>query len=394
MGSIHHATVESVRPFGVFVSLPGFHRHALIHANAVAADMRFSREDPDEDKVKALEWVCARGARVYVKVTEVGDDPVRGGMRLGASMVAVDQATGADLDPTGALAAAHGGHGGHGGGGSDEAPELNSIHKATVAGIRPFGLFVALAGYRKHGLVHSSQVSDHMGFTRDDADEEKVAALSGVVSLGEAVFVKVVEVEMTPEAGGFKLGCSMKLVNQRTGADLDKAGTQYRPRGAGFGRGDDEDERIGRKAAAVRAGVVEWGHHAAGVRPVDGKAYDLVGDEEGGDWAAPGAAQAPIDDRMVTNANAMARVGGGAAPAGMLADDDGGDGAPAFASVEEAMAVLERYKRKAAKKEAKKKDKKAKKERKEKHHKSKSERKEKKAAKHRGRSSSSSSSSS
>jgi hypothetical protein len=92
---------------------------------------------------------------------------------------------------------------------------------------------------------------------------------------------------------------------------------------------------------------------------------------------------------MVTNANAMARVGGGAAPAGMLADDEGGagDGAPAFASVEEAMAVLERYKRKAAKKEAKKKDKKAKKERK------KSERKEAKKAKHRGRSSSSSSSS-
>jgi predicted RNA-binding protein with RPS1 domain len=381
VGRIHHATVESVRPFGVFVSLPGFQRHALVQANSVAADMRFSREDPDEDKVKALEWVCARGSRVYVKVVEVSEDPVRGGTRIGASMTAVDQSTGGDLDPTGALSAAHRSHGGQGG--SEEAPELNSIHRATVSGIRAFGVFVALAGYRKHGLVHSSQVSDHMGFTRDDADEEKVAALSGVVSIGDEVYVKVVEV--TPEAGGFKLGCSMKLVNQRTGADLDKAGTQYRPRGAGFGR--DEDEPIGRKAAVVKSGVIDWGHHRADVRAADGKAYDLVGDEEGGDWAAPGAAQPPVEDRMVTNANAMARVGGGAAPAGMVGEDDAGEGAPTFASVEEAMAVLERYKRKAAKKEAKKKDKKAKKERK------KSERKEKKASKHRGRSSSSSSSS-
>lgn len=39
-----------------------------------------------------------------------------------------------------------------------------------------------------------SQVSDHLELSREDSDEEKVAALSSVVAAGEAVQVKVVEV--------------------------------------------------------------------------------------------------------------------------------------------------------------------------------------------------------
>ena len=64
-----------------------------------------------------------------------------------------------------------GGRGGRGGGGRGGgrgahdnlpiAPPLHSIHKATVHSIRPFGMFVRIEGYRNHGLVHLSQVSEH-----------------------------------------------------------------------------------------------------------------------------------------------------------------------------------------------------------------------------------------
>lgn len=41
----------------------------------------------------------------------------------------------------------------------DEPPEEGSIHRATVKRIEPYGVFVALPGYKRYGLVHSSQVS-------------------------------------------------------------------------------------------------------------------------------------------------------------------------------------------------------------------------------------------
>ena len=47
--------------------------------------------------------------------------------------------------------------------GNDEEgpPPLYSIHQGTVHSVRPFGFFVRLPGYRRHGLVHISQVSEH-----------------------------------------------------------------------------------------------------------------------------------------------------------------------------------------------------------------------------------------
>ena len=40
----------------------------------------------------------------------------------------------------------------------DGAPEMNSVHRAEVASIKPFGVFVRMEGYRTNGLVHVSQV--------------------------------------------------------------------------------------------------------------------------------------------------------------------------------------------------------------------------------------------
>ena len=51
--------------------------------------------------------------------------------------------------------------------------------------------FVQLQGYRKYGLVHSSQVSNYISFSKDDTDEEKKAELAGCVSVGDTVYVKV-----------------------------------------------------------------------------------------------------------------------------------------------------------------------------------------------------------
>ena len=98
--------------------------------------------------------------QVWVKVTEVADDG-RGGTKLGCSMRAVDQETGQDLDPDNSLALrSRGGGRGEGRGGplSDDPPRLGSIHRATVASLRPFGAFVRLDGYRSNGLVHVFQV--------------------------------------------------------------------------------------------------------------------------------------------------------------------------------------------------------------------------------------------
>jgi len=307
VGSIHEGVVESVRPFGLFVSLRGYARQGLVHANNASADMRFSREDGDEDKVKALEWAFPRGQRCFAKVLSVSDDP-RGGFRLALSLRAVDQASGADLDPENREAGPGGGGGGGGPGGlSEEPPPLGAVLRGRVADVKPYGLFVSLDGYRRNGLVHSSQVSEHLRLGRDEADEEKVAALLGVVSVGDSVFVKLVEIE-PGDGGRLKLGCSMKLVEQRSGRDLDPAGTAYRPRGARGGEGGEAAAEGRREAAVLPGGVVDWGYHrASGAPAAGGQQYELVSEDEGGPPPPPPQDGAPRASRAVTARSPRAR---------------------------------------------------------------------------------------
>eukprot|EP00271_Cylindrocystis_brebissonii_P019185 TRINITY_DN573_c0_g2_i1.p1 TRINITY_DN573_c0_g2~~TRINITY_DN573_c0_g2_i1.p1 ORF type:complete len:642 (-),score=166.07 TRINITY_DN573_c0_g2_i1:333-2183(-) len=108
---------------------------------------------------------------------------------------------------------------------SDALPELYSVHKASVRSVRPFGLFVEMEGFRKHALVHLSHVSDYEVTKRDDSDENKVSALRGVAVEGDSVFVKVISIK-EDESGNAKIGASMKLVEQRDGADKDPSNTQ------------------------------------------------------------------------------------------------------------------------------------------------------------------------
>jgi polyribonucleotide nucleotidyltransferase len=60
--------------------------------------------------------------------------------------------------PAAAAAAAIPFSGGGGGRQSDDPPEVGTCHRGEVKRIEAYGVFVALQGYRKYGLVHASQV--------------------------------------------------------------------------------------------------------------------------------------------------------------------------------------------------------------------------------------------
>lgn len=93
--------------------------------------------------------------QVWVKIVDIQEDG-HGPVKLNCSMKAVDQDSGADLDPENKMARQRQA-GGRDGPVSDEPPELGSIHRASVASLRPFGAFVRIEGYRSNGLVHFSQ---------------------------------------------------------------------------------------------------------------------------------------------------------------------------------------------------------------------------------------------
>ena len=52
-----------------------------------------------------------------------------------------------------------------------------------------------LDGFRRNGLVPTHQVGNFLEFSKEDTDEDKVAGMEGVVSRGETVWVKVVELK-------------------------------------------------------------------------------------------------------------------------------------------------------------------------------------------------------
>jgi predicted RNA-binding protein with RPS1 domain len=288
------------------VELPTYQRQALIHSSQISEEVHFGRDDDDDIKMKALEFFCPRGEEVYVKIIEIRDNNDLGGsssrgrgrdLKIAGSMKAVDQNTGVDLDPENRLLTSAGGGGGGGGGGpggrgerhqGSYAPELHSIHQATVQKIRPFGVFVELKGYRKYGLVHISQISDHLTFSPNEGDNERIAAISEIIAQGEAVYVKVVELGEPDERGNPKVGCSIKLVSQRDGTDLDPGQVKYKPRGEGGGGGGHRGghQPIGAAAAGVAqhagGGVVDWGHLKADVINFGGgdTQYDILAPEE------------------------------------------------------------------------------------------------------------------
>ena len=74
-----------------------------------------------------------------------------------------------------------------------------------VAKVQDYGAFVEMEGFRKQGLVHVTQVSNH-----------KTDSIAEVLEKGDRVWVKVVSIQ---DDG--KISMSMKYVDQGSGKDLD-----------------------------------------------------------------------------------------------------------------------------------------------------------------------------
>ena len=111
-----------------------------------------------------------------------------------------------------------------------EEPEAGEIYTGKVVRIVDFGAFVNFMG-AKDGLVHISELND-----------ERVESVDDVVSEGDEVKVKCVEID-----GRGKVRLSMRLVDQETGADLSDE--KEPPKSAPKKRRDDEDRPRRRKKA-------------------------------------------------------------------------------------------------------------------------------------------------
>ena len=48
-------------------------------------------------------------------------------------------------------------------------------------------MFVEMEGFRRHGLVHNSQISEEVSFSREDEDEAKVKAMEFFAPVGSQV---------------------------------------------------------------------------------------------------------------------------------------------------------------------------------------------------------------
>jgi hypothetical protein len=280
----------------------------------------------------------------------------------------------------------------------------------VVRAVKPYGVFVRPEGKSRDALVPSHQVSEHLRFDKEDDDDARVAGLEGVVSVGDSVFAKIVEIREDPfdAAKPPRVTASMKLCDQTSGEDLDPEGVKYRPSGdrgendAGAGR----DRRVGAGAGdRVRAGgVIDWGHHAGDVKqmrllgdgePPDGGArYDLLEDDPEADREMRGArfdGRGP-DGRVPPPPppGGPPRGGGGTFEVPPPPGAPGG-GSRRVNSVEEALAILAEHKRE---KKARKAEKKARKKARKKEKKSSKRSRKEARAKRRERSSSGSSGSS
>lgn len=102
-------------------------------------------------------------------------------------------------------------------------------------------------------MVHHSQIDDDVIISRDDEDSTKMQALEYFAGApGTSVFVKVTNVEQRGEgererdfdgqySSNYKISCSMKVVSQKNGEDLDPQGlkTSHTIASRGGGGGGD-----------------------------------------------------------------------------------------------------------------------------------------------------------
>jgi len=307
IGAIVRCRVRAIREFGVFARVRGRERDGLIHKDVAHRDLKFTRDDDGASVKKSLEYFFPIGSEVYAKVTSIKGD---GKVALNAK--AACQTTGKDLELERGIgdanANARGGEGtserdnrprfggnvsgGGGGVARMDVVEVGKVYRGVVRGVKPVGAFVDVDGFKRGGLVHRSQISQYLDVPRDADDASKVGIISGVIGVGDAVYVKVMDVERAENGRDARVSLSMKYIDQGTGEDLDPNNLNYDPpfRGGSGGRGGDRYAPVGANAAdTVKAGAIRWGHHAGDVKQYGSgeQRYDLVLEEEVAEEAPP-----------------------------------------------------------------------------------------------------------
>ena len=255
-------------------------------------------------------------------------------------------------------------------------------------------------------LVPSHQVSENLRFDKEDDDAARVAGVEGVVTRGDAVFVKIVEIKDDPRdaAGPPRVTASMKLCDQGSGADLDPDGARYRPAATAAPKATPARATA---ASARRRPRARLGGHRLGP-PRGGRGQmRLLGDGEPPDG---GARYDLLEDDPEATARCAARASTGAGRTGArrrrrrrgpaarrrrhlrgASPRARPGGSRQVNSVEEALAILAKHKRE---KKARKAEKKARKKARKKEKKSSKRSRKEARAKRRERSSSGSSGSS
>jgi len=144
-----------------------------------------------------------------------------------------------------------------------DLPPLHSIHKGSVVSVQNYGAFIRLGdgSQYKDGLLHVSKMSS-----------QRVEAVEDVLSSGDTVWVKVVEVR-TEEA---KYSLDMRYVGQKDGEDHDPNNIQVTDAGAGRRPGAPEPIRIGAVQATTCSRCGARGHAARECFAGTGVQYELV----------------------------------------------------------------------------------------------------------------------
>ena len=317
---IRKGVVRSIQPYGLFVRLMEKEEEekeeqveerdrerrrrrplpdGLVHASQVSNDITFQRDDADEAKVQSLSYFFPADTIVYAKVLKCEQDPARG-WKVSLSMKNVDQESGEDKDPenrdNGFNSNSHNnnndGHRNNNNNNNNASTasftaDLFGVYEGKVSSIKPYGVFVNLENTRTSALVHVSEISEHLRFSREDTDEDKIMGIEGVLSVGESCFVKIIEMKPPEsERDRMKLSGSIRLVDQKSGEDLDPENMKLRDRRDGFGGGGDGG-RFMKKPVGADAGervqpggIVQWGHEKADVKEQSKTAYDFVVDVE------------------------------------------------------------------------------------------------------------------
>lgn len=178
---------------------------------------------------------------------------------------------------------------------NEELPDLYSVHRAKVQSVRPFGIFVRLEGFSKQGLVHLSQLSDHEVTDREDPDVKKVQAIAAIAGEGDQVWVKVISLK--DEGGNVKIGCSLKLVSQSTGQDLDPSNVkleQQQPKG---NRQEPKKVTLDAIYNVVCSRCGGHGHLKTECYATADKSYELLPEE---DYELTEQTAQPLQDKMLS----------------------------------------------------------------------------------------------